>query len=79
MLKNLVFEVTNQAMRYTYISLSWIFLDKQVTFGTKTLVFQGAKIWNALPVEIQAAQNLNIFINSIYIYIYIYIYEHSVS
>ena len=33
----------------------------QVTFGTKRFKFYGPKIWNALPVNIKAAENLNTF------------------
>ena len=33
----------------------------QVTFGTKSLKFYGPKIWNALPVNIKTAENLNAF------------------
>ena len=33
----------------------------QVTFGTKSLKFYGPKIWNALPVNIKIAGNLNAF------------------
>ena len=33
----------------------------QVTFGTKSLKFCGTKIWNALPVNIKTAENLNAF------------------
>ena len=33
----------------------------QVTFGTKCLKFYGPKIWNALPVNIKTAENLNAF------------------
>ena len=33
----------------------------QVTFGTKSLKFYGPKIWNALPVNIKSAENLNAF------------------
>ena len=33
----------------------------QVTFGTKSLKFYGPKIWNALPVNIKTAENLNVF------------------
>ena len=35
----------------------------QVTFGTKSLKFYGTKIWNALPVNIKTAENLNAFNN----------------
>ena len=31
----------------------------QVTFDTKSLKFYGPKIWNALPVNIKNAENLN--------------------
>ena len=33
----------------------------QVTFGTKSLKFYGAKISNALPANIKTAENLNAF------------------
>ena len=33
----------------------------QVTFGTKSLKFYGPTIWNALPVNIKTAENLNAF------------------
>ena len=33
----------------------------QVTFGTKSFKFYGPKIWNALPVNIKTAENLNTF------------------
>ena len=33
----------------------------QVTFGTKSLKFYRPKIWNALPVNIKTAENLNAF------------------
>ena len=33
----------------------------QVTYGTKSLKFYGPKIWNALPVNIKTAENLNAF------------------
>ena len=33
----------------------------QVTFGTKSLKIYGPKIWNALPVNIKTAENLNVF------------------
>ena len=33
----------------------------QVTFGTKYLKFYGPKLWNALPVNIKTAENLNAF------------------
>ena len=34
-----------------------------VTFGTKSLKFYGTIIWNALPVNIKTAENLNAFHN----------------
>ena len=37
----------------------------QVTFGAKSLKFHGPKIWNALPVNIKTAENLNAFKNLI--------------
>ena len=37
----------------------------QVTFGTTSLKFYGTKIWNALPVNIKTAENLNAFNNLI--------------
>ena len=37
----------------------------QVTFGAKSLKFYGPKIWNALPVNIKTAENLNTFKNLI--------------
>ena len=33
----------------------------QVTFGPKTLKFYGPKIWNALPVNMKTAENLDAF------------------
>ena len=33
----------------------------QVTFGTKSLKFYRAKIWNALPVNIKTGENFNAF------------------
>ena len=33
----------------------------QVTFGGKCLKFHGPNIWNALPVSINNAENLNAF------------------
>ena len=33
----------------------------QVSFGTKSLKLYGPKIWNALPVNIKTAKNLNTF------------------
>ena len=33
----------------------------QVSFGTKSLKLYGPKIWNALPVNIKTAKNLNAF------------------
>ena len=33
----------------------------QFTFGTKSVKFYGSKIWNALPVNIKTAENLNAF------------------
>ena len=33
----------------------------QVTFGTKSLMFYGPKIWNTLPVNIKTAENFNAF------------------
>ena len=34
---------------------------KQVAFVTKSLKFYRPKIWNALPVDIKTAENLNAF------------------
>ena len=33
----------------------------QVSFGTQSLKLYGPKIWNALPVNIKTAKNLNAF------------------
>ena len=33
----------------------------QVAFGAKSFKFRGPKIWNALPVNIKTAKNLNAF------------------
>ena len=37
----------------------------QVTFGAKSFKFHERKIWNALPVNIKTAENLNTFKNLI--------------
>ena len=37
----------------------------QISFGAKSLKFHGPKIWNALPVNIKTAKNLNVFKNLI--------------
>ena len=36
-------------------------LNNQLTSGTKNLKFYGLEIWDALPVNIKTAENLNTF------------------
>ena len=49
----------NQVTRDRYKLNLNIRRRNQVTFGTKSLKFYGTKIWNALPVNIKTAENLN--------------------
>ena len=51
----------NRVTRDRYKSNLNIPRRNQVTFGTKSLKFYGPKIWNALPVNIKTAENLNVF------------------
>ena len=51
----------NRVTRDRYKSNLNIPRRNQVTFGTKSLKFYGPKIWNAVPVNIKTAENLNVF------------------
>ena len=37
----------------------------QTTFGSRSIKFEGARLWNHLPEKIKSADNLNIFKNLI--------------
>ena len=51
----------NRVIRDRYRLNVKISRRNQITFGTKSLKFYGPKIWNALPVNIKIAGNLNAF------------------
>ena len=52
---------TNRAQREQYKLNLEIPKSSQVSFGTKSVLIQGPRVWNALPFHIKSKENLQAF------------------
>ena len=56
---------TSRAVRSNYKLNLDVSTINQVSFGDKSLIYYGPKIWNALPFHIKSSENLEAFKNII--------------